>query len=174
MSVDIFGRYLKRGVVGSNSAAGARGPPGVGFKLTADNQYDIEHKKLRNVSSPNQLLDAVNLETLQQAIQMEIRRVLEVTSQLRNGIDELNLRLEMYKNETDDKTKNVLIDLQSVEDLVQRNTESILQMETYKRVNDEKIETLNTNLDSVESLVLKNTQALNTLDHENQSSAGAS
>lgn len=60
MSVDKFGRY-------QDAARGAtlRGPPGEGFKFTTDGDYDMEHKRLRNVGA-NELsnTDAVSLEVL--------------------------------------------------------------------------------------------------------------
>ena len=38
--------------------AGPPGPPGPGFKLKSDGNYDIENKKLRNVSAPQLSNDA--------------------------------------------------------------------------------------------------------------------
>ena len=53
MSVDKFGRYsAKKGRTAS------RGPPGVGFVLTADGDYSIQHKCLKNVKTPNDPDDA--------------------------------------------------------------------------------------------------------------------
>ena len=45
MSVDVFGRVL-------NKEKSARGPPGIGFKLTASGDYDIEKKFICNVRDP--------------------------------------------------------------------------------------------------------------------------
>lgn len=61
MSIDKFGRRSF-----SNSKA-MRGPKGEGFKLTPLGHYDIENKKLSNLSDPTELLDAVNLSTLNKA-----------------------------------------------------------------------------------------------------------
>ena len=55
MSVDVFGRKQRSG------GGGCRGPPGVGYKLTADGQYDADNKRLCNVALPKQLNNAVNL-----------------------------------------------------------------------------------------------------------------
>ena len=63
MSVDVFGRNLGK-------TEGCRGPPGVGFKVTADGHYDMENKKIRNVAEPQQLIDVVNLETLRNIIKI--------------------------------------------------------------------------------------------------------
>ena len=37
---------------------GQRGPPGVGFKLTSDGNYDVDNKKLTNVATPTGNADA--------------------------------------------------------------------------------------------------------------------
>ena len=61
MSVDIFGRHI-------DQAKSAGGPPGVGYKVTTEGQYDIDNKRLCNVAEPNEINDAVNLATLQRII----------------------------------------------------------------------------------------------------------
>ena len=43
---------------GASGASGQRGPPGVGFKLTSDGNYDIDNKKLTNVATPTTNADA--------------------------------------------------------------------------------------------------------------------
>lgn len=70
MSVDVFGRNLER-------SGGSRGPPGVGFKVTSDGQYDIEEKRLRNVASPQTSHDAVNLSTLIEIVKLEREKIME-------------------------------------------------------------------------------------------------
>ena len=40
MSVDVFGCKLEQ------RSRGSRGPPDVGYKLTADGQYDADNKRL--------------------------------------------------------------------------------------------------------------------------------
>ena len=61
MGVDVFGRVRDR--VKSN-----RGPPGIGYKLTQDGQFDAENKRICNLSTPVDTNDVVNLITLQRAI----------------------------------------------------------------------------------------------------------
>lgn len=58
MSVDVFGRTLKK------KTDGARGPPGVGFKLDSTGNFDLEGKILHNLSYPVEPSDAVNYEFL--------------------------------------------------------------------------------------------------------------
>lgn len=41
-----------------------KGPPGIGFKLTTDGDYDINNKKLTNIQDPTDFRDAVNVEYL--------------------------------------------------------------------------------------------------------------
>lgn len=56
MSVDKFGRY-ETSVLRSKM----RGPPGMGFKTTADGDYDMQSKRLRMVGDPTDVNDAVTV-----------------------------------------------------------------------------------------------------------------
>ena len=69
MSIDVFGRVLKH-----KTSAGARGPPGEGFQRTPHGDFDISHKRLCNVATPQEDLDAVNLRSLKE-IQHELESV---------------------------------------------------------------------------------------------------
>lgn len=71
MSIDRFGRQFFSvnsgaggGRVTGGAGLGARGPPGEGFKLTTQGDYDINNKLLTNVGNPSSDLDAVNYTTL--------------------------------------------------------------------------------------------------------------
>lgn len=55
MSVDVFGRQL------IYQKEIHKGPPGLGFILTNDGNYDIEKKKLSNVGVAVKEFDAINL-----------------------------------------------------------------------------------------------------------------
>lgn len=61
MSIDIFGRQL----VSGGSKNSIRGPSGVGFKITTDNQYDMDNKRLCNIAKPQNPNDAVSLSVVQ-------------------------------------------------------------------------------------------------------------
>lgn len=69
MSIDVFGRQLER------SGGSLRGPPGVGFRLTPDGNFDIERKRICNLGEPIQPNDAVDLNTLRLIIQKEVNRL---------------------------------------------------------------------------------------------------
>src|SRR5436190_14991956 len=56
MSVDKFGRHEI-----SHLHSKLRGPPGVGFQLTLEQDYDINGKLLRNVGEPQKPNDAATM-----------------------------------------------------------------------------------------------------------------
>lgn len=56
-TVDKFGRQKING-----KSRVVRGPPGIGFMLTADGQYDIQGKSLENVAHPKYYNDAATQE----------------------------------------------------------------------------------------------------------------
>lgn len=107
MSVDIFGR-------GSGEhSQGLRGPPGKGFKLTTDEQYDVEQKRLCNVAEPINLGDAVNLTRLNKTneylrsdlftLESKITALTQdfskhVSIQERNSIEDKRIRFEHIKH----------------------------------------------------------------------------
>lgn len=80
MSVDVFGRQLieKKEV--------QRGPPGIGFVLTPESQFDIQNKRLCNVSGAIEPTDAVNLENLK-LIQEEIKNLKKLYDDLVKALD---------------------------------------------------------------------------------------
>lgn len=63
MSVDKFGRHSD-----GLKVKGAKGPPGNGFKLTSDGNFDVDNKLLCNVGDAVGDKDAINKGTLDQAL----------------------------------------------------------------------------------------------------------
>ena len=63
MSVDKFGHYSGELVTGSKIQ---RGPPGEGFKLTKDGNFNINNKRLCNVGDPKTDNEAVNVKYVKQ------------------------------------------------------------------------------------------------------------
>lgn len=55
MTIDLFGRHLQ-----TSGASSVRGPAGLGFKLSAEGNFDIENKRIVNVADPQDETDAVN------------------------------------------------------------------------------------------------------------------
>lgn len=60
MSVDVFGRTLTP----SNNRIPHQGPAGVGFRLTADGNYDLSGKRLSNMADPVDDNDAITLKAM--------------------------------------------------------------------------------------------------------------
>ena len=65
---------------------GAQKPPGVGFKLTDDGNYDIDNKKLRNVASPQTNNDATTKSYVDVAVSKTLKK---------DGTDQMNGSLDM-------------------------------------------------------------------------------
>ena len=87
MSIDVFGHSLEK-------TTGNRGPPGIGFKISDDGQFNIDKKRLCNVGSPVQPGDAVNLdtlnhkvETLKSLIDEKIKFIEELVEAYRDDVD---------------------------------------------------------------------------------------
>jgi len=112
MSIDVFGRVLTH-----KTSAGARGPPGEGFQRTPQGDFDISHKRLCNVATPQEDLDAVNLRSLK-----EIQRELESVHTM---VKALNATFEKTLTEWKE-------DLEGVSRLAFRNAELIGQLERYR------------------------------------------
>lgn len=117
MSVDVFGRQL-------NQSKSRRGPPGVGYKLTADGQYDVENKRLCNVAEPLQLNDVVNLVAVRNLIHSEIHSLYEVTSALRKSLDDVELAIQMFKDENAEKLKKVDLAISELYEILFKNSKA--------------------------------------------------
>ena len=111
MSVDVFGRNLGK-------TEGSRGPPGVGFKVTTDGHYDIENKKLCNVADPQQPNDVVNLETLRNIIQIEIRGMIDITTRLRSSLDDLDIIVDNHRDELDVQISQIKADILTIKEAI--------------------------------------------------------
>ena len=86
-SVDVFGRQLTR------SIGGSRDPPGEGFKITLDGQYDMDNRRLCNLADPTSNNDAVSMRVMQSTVQQEVRLTFAVTSSLRNNVDDTSVMI---------------------------------------------------------------------------------
>lgn len=111
MSVDVFGRKLER-------TEGNRGPPGVGYKITSDGQYDIDSKRLCNLAQPQDESDAVNLSTLKKLLQLKIELV-------RRELKDLDEIVEKHRDELDEKLIKVNKDYISLKEVMRSNGELI-------------------------------------------------
>lgn len=53
MSVDKFGKHISK-----KEDKNLRGPPGKGFNLTLDGNYDVQNKLIKNLKDPEDIYDA--------------------------------------------------------------------------------------------------------------------
>lgn len=81
MSLDVFGRS-----VDFHLSASAKGPPGIGFKYTLDNQFDLQNKRLCNVAEPVDKHDAVTFSKLKKAV----KNIKNEIQELREEIKKIN------------------------------------------------------------------------------------
>lgn len=100
MSIDVFGRKL-------GGAENNRGPPGVGYKITEDNQYDLENKRLCNMGTAIDPDDAVNLKLLTE----ELKNIRETVSKLKIRLDEVDSSIDIHREELDMKFIEVNADI---------------------------------------------------------------
>lgn len=82
MVVDKFGRQYSPGGGDGGGGKIIRGPPGIGFKLTSNGDFNVEHKKLTNVDNPEHDLDAVNRQSTliveKDSVSMRKRRLIDL------------------------------------------------------------------------------------------------
>ena len=105
MSIDVFGHSLEK-------TTGNRGPPGIGFKITDDGQFNIDNKRLCNVGSPIQPNDAVNLNILNEKIETLKSLIDEKVESLKSLIDEKNKFIqdlvEAYRDDVDTELQKAI------------------------------------------------------------------
>lgn len=128
MSVDVFGRQLEK-----SAGASTRGPPGVGFKITSDVQYDMDNKRLTNLSDPVNQNDAVTLKVMQNAVQQEVRIVYQVTAALRSDVDDTTIMIQSLEARFQEHSKNQLVNIEMVQDLATRNAQLISHLDERLR-----------------------------------------
>lgn len=123
-SVDVFGRYLQK------SKQCARGPPGIGYKLTTDGNYDIDKKRLCNIADPDENSDACSLKFLIKVIQSHYSIVQADLKQINN-----TLSTTIKNNETKIDTLQLKVNpleqkLDSLESITKRLTRRLMSLET--------------------------------------------
>ena len=74
---------------------GIQGPPGVGFSLTKDGNYDMTHKKLKNVGEGIESSDAVTKHQLETAINSKINTSPSLNNYVKKDSPEVTADLDM-------------------------------------------------------------------------------
>lgn len=136
MSVDVFGRQLMssrnkiKNIVGG---VGSRGPPGNGFKFTADGQYDIDNRRLCNVADAKEENDAVSVKIMKNLIQEQLRLVYKITSSLRHDVDDLDEMIRGQEKNVGKQLKQQHENFVTLQELVTRNAQIIVHLEDRLR-----------------------------------------
>ena len=113
MNVDVFGHSPP--------------PPGVGFQVTSDGNYNIDNKRLSNIQDAEKQQDAVNLRLVQRIVKNEVQILFQVTSSLRSSIDDLNIFIQVIEDKVNEKIRNSQIGSQ--QELSLHNVELIAQLD---------------------------------------------
>lgn len=103
MSIDIFGRQLASGGI----RGGVRGPPGIGFNITAGGQYDMNNKRLCNIADPQDSGDAVSLKFVSILV-LELLQPIESKINDNARLQEVNIeKLSKHVTQTSELIKNL-------------------------------------------------------------------
>lgn len=101
MSIDVFGHLLRE----TSIRYGRPGPPGVGFKLTSDGDFDLGNRKLCNLGSPVNPDDAVSLRILEDKINEKLdllqRRFSFEIGEIRLKLREIESKKKKHKKRKD-------------------------------------------------------------------------
>lgn len=105
MSVDVFGRQLIR------SKEVLRGPPGIGFSLTTESNFDIQNKRLCNIGTAVDSTDAVNLAKLESSLEDLDKKIHKAIHRLERKFDNFKtswekdrLTIEEFQRVSSNKT----------------------------------------------------------------------
>lgn len=102
-TIDKFGR---RGN-GVYETVSKRGPSGVGFKLSKDNQFDIEGKRLKNIGYPKEKKDAVCMMYVDERITISTDDILKkVQSANAQSVNAFIQKMENYVGEQCEIVRN--------------------------------------------------------------------
>ena len=71
-----------------------RGPPGEGFRLTTEGDYDITNNRLCHVAPPMDVHDAINLDYVEDLIQTESTQMQRRLASLRHSMEKILVNLE--------------------------------------------------------------------------------
>lgn len=100
MSVDVFGRTL------IDNKKVKKGPPGIGFLLTDDGNFNIDGKRLCNIASPEDSNDAINLNFLKTFLESKVWMTPSVVI-----ADNYEKILNEQRTKLNDFLKNVVFEL---------------------------------------------------------------
>lgn len=132
MGVDVFGRRLVE------SKEVHRGPPGVGFSVTASGDFDIENKRLCNVAEAQNDSDATNLAQVNKLDTELLNKILKTITGMKADlkqeiIDSLKKEIkESLKGELDVDIQNNTASVDYIECMIANGAENC-EKKVYSR-----------------------------------------
>ena len=160
--VDVFDRQLTK------SVGGSRGPPGEGFKITLDGQYDMDNRRLCNLADLTSDSDAVSIRVMQSIVEQEVRLTYVVASPLRNDVDDTSVMIETLQSQFQESLKNQRINNETVQDLAEHNSRVIAQLDERLRALERSREK-NDNSSTIRGLESSIKEAIKRLDIKQKS-----
>ncbi|XP_053595503.1 uncharacterized protein LOC128667825 [Microplitis demolitor] len=132
MSIGIFGRSLPTGA----AISGPPGPPGRGFQITVDGQYDVENTRLCHVGKPAEDSDVATVKFTRDLVHKELSLLYnsmandqsEIISHLHSQVVTLDSAVALLKKENQE-LKNIRKRIKSRKELISRNTQRIQELE---------------------------------------------
>ncbi|KAG7196328.1 hypothetical protein KM043_000020, partial [Ampulex compressa] len=110
---------------GNPSHGGSRGPPGVGYKITTDGQYNVDDKRLCNTADPKESKDAVNLDTVKRMIKLEVDGIIAITTRLQQKLDELDTQVDLHRDDLDKQILTISGDITSIKGRLKKQAHRI-------------------------------------------------
>jgi len=106
MTDNAFGLNYWRELKKRNSVKFVTGPPGVGFKLTNDGNYDVQDKKIVNLNNPEDEKDVVNLKFLQEYHNSQKQDIFQKVKEFKTDVDQLQ---EIVKQQNEKMVQSKLL-----------------------------------------------------------------
>ena len=122
MSIDVFGRQLIRTEV-------TRGPPGRGFKLTSDGQFDLENKRLCAVADALELQDAVNVKFLRKVISAELEKIFKIVEAQKQEIEEIHSNNNLFYSVLEQKFNAINHNITTLQNKVKTLEQELIKNE---------------------------------------------
>lgn len=179
MSVDKFGRHLQK-----TGTPGARGPPGAGFELTSDGDFNIGGKRLKNVSTPETVHDAATKGYVIGLQDENINKFNGIISDIKENINSFNTSLQTMMEEIKHLLSRHMTDYEQrklfwnaeIKAIKLRNHKfdsrleaAELQLKEVNAVNvaiNSRIETVEEKLKEVNAVYVANTKQIKSLESE--------
>lgn len=128
MSIDVFGRQITKGSI--KSTVGARGPPGEGFQVTPDGQYDIHNRRLCHIGDAIELNDATTIKVVHSIVREGTHMLHQETKSLHENVNNTYEIINVLQSEFQNHKSTYRSDIDSLQNLSIRNADFIQQLDS--------------------------------------------